>query len=147
MLSSCHVFYTVQRHTKLYKRHIQLLSQIHLRHLRSILGIKWSDRLTNNEVLQRADMPSIETMLLSRQLTWTGHVVRMNDDRLPKAVLYGELWQAKRNVEGHTYVTTTRGTGRRWRAIAVHGVRPSKKKPQKPKPKSNRCRNQTTTPP
>ena len=54
--------------------------------------------VTNNEVLQRADMPSIEAMLLSWQLTWTGHVVRMNDDRLPKTVLYGELWQAKRNV-------------------------------------------------
>ena len=37
-------------------------------------------------------------MLLSRQVTWTGHVVRINEDRLPKAVLYGELWQAKRNV-------------------------------------------------
>ena len=23
---------------------------------------------------------------------------RVNDDRLPKTVLYGELWQAKRNV-------------------------------------------------
>ena len=54
--------------------------------------------MTNNEALQRADMPSIEAMLLSRQLTWTGHVVRMNDDRLPKTVLYGELWQAMQNV-------------------------------------------------
>ena len=57
--------------------------------------------MTNNEVLQRADMPSIEAMLLSQQLTWTGHVVRMNDDRLPKAVLYGELWQAKRIGRPH----------------------------------------------
>ena len=28
---------------------------------------------------------------------------------------------------------STRGTGRRWRTIAVRGLRPSKKEPQKPK--------------
>ena len=82
----------------MYRSHIQRLSEIPLRHLRAILGIKWSDRVPNNEILQRADMPSIETMIPSGQRTWTGHVVRMNDDRQPKAVLYGELWQAKRNV-------------------------------------------------
>ena len=91
------LLYSSETYT-LYRRHIQRLSQIHLRHLRAILGIIWSDWVTSNEVLQRADMPSIEAILLSRQLTWTGHVVWMNDNQLPKAVLYGELWQAKRNV-------------------------------------------------
>ena len=100
--------------------------------------------MTNNEILQCADIPSIEAMLLNSQLTWTGHVVWMNDDRLPKAVLYSELWQAKRKV-GRPHLCymdytklppiSTRGTGRRWRTIAVHVVRPSKKEPQKPKPK------------
>ena len=101
--------YTSETYT-LYRRHNQLLSQIHIRPIRAILGIRWSDRVTKNEVLQRADMPSIEAILLSGQLTWTGHVVRMNDDRLPKK-------------------------GRRWRMTAVHVVRPSKKEPQTPKPK------------
>ena len=89
IILSC-ILYRSETYT-LYIRHNQRLSQIHLRHLRAILGIRWSDRVTNNEALQLADMPSIEAMLLSRQLTWTGHVVRMNDDRLPKTVLYGEL--------------------------------------------------------
>ena len=30
------------------------------------------------------------------QLHWTGHIIRMNDSRLPKAVFYGELSQGKR---------------------------------------------------
>ena len=85
IILSC-LLYSSETYT-LYRRHIQRLSQIHLRHLQAILGIRWSDRVTNNEVLQRADMPSIEAKLLSQQLTWTGHVVRMNDDRLPTAVL------------------------------------------------------------
>ena len=91
MLSSCRVFCTVQRHTRCID---VIFSDCH----RYTYATSWSDRVTNNEVLPRADMPSIEAMLLSRQLTWTGHLVQMNDDRLPKTVLYGELWQAKRNV-------------------------------------------------
>ena len=70
VLSSYYVFCTVQRHTRCID---VIFSDCHRYH-------------------------SIETMLLSRQLIWTCHVVWMNDDRLPKAVLYGELWQAKRNV-------------------------------------------------
>ena len=50
-------------------------------------------------------------------------------------------------LEDHTYATwiaqsdtstppiSTRVTGRRWHTIAVHGVQPSKKEPQKLKPK------------
>ena len=35
----------------LYCRHIKLLEQFHMRSLRSILGIRWQDRITNLEVL------------------------------------------------------------------------------------------------
>ena len=42
---------------------------------------------------------------------------------------------AKWIAQSDTPPISTRGTGRRWRSIAVHGVRPSKKEPQKPKPK------------
>ena len=108
IILSC-LLYSSKTYT-LYSRHIQRLSQIHLRHLRAIFGIRWSDQVTNNEILQHTDMPSIEAVLLNRQITWTGIVVRINDDRLPKK-------------------------GRRWRTIAVHSGRPSKKEPQKPKPK------------
>ena len=106
LVTKCKVYYAIilSHHLYssetyvLYRHHIQRLLQMHLRHLRAILGIRLSDRVTNNEVRQCADMPSIEAMLLSRQLTWTHHIVQMNDDRLPMAVLYGELWQAKQNV-------------------------------------------------
>ena len=34
------------------------------------------------------------------QLEWTGHVIRMTDERLPKKVLYGELQVGKRSQGG-----------------------------------------------
>ena len=75
----------------LYSGHIRLLERFHQRSLRSILRIRWNDFITNVEVLERAEIPSIEAMLLKHQLRWAGHVCRMEDHRLPKIVMYGEL--------------------------------------------------------
>jgi exonuclease III len=78
-----------------YRRHISQLEKFHMRALRSILQIRWQDKVTNLEVLDRADSTSIESMLLKAQLRWTGHVIRMSDERIPKQLFFGEL------AEGH----------------------------------------------
>ena len=59
--------------------------------LSSIMGIHWQDYVTNNEVLEQASLPSVEAMLMLRQLRWAGHVSRRDGTRTPKAVFYGEL--------------------------------------------------------
>ena len=41
-----------------------MLDAFHMRHLRYLMGIKWQDKITNNEVLQRAKMDGIEAMLM-----------------------------------------------------------------------------------
>ena len=63
-----------------YRRHVKMLDAFHMRHLRCLMGIKWQDKITNNEVLQRAKMDGIEAMLMRAQLRWVGHVQRMSDD-------------------------------------------------------------------
>ena len=78
----------------LYRRQVKLLERFHQRCFLSILQIKWQDRKTNTEVLEQANIPSIESMLLSRR--WAGHLARMDDSRMPKAVFYGELRDGKR---------------------------------------------------
>ena len=47
-------------------------------------------------VLERAGIPSMNTLLKQRRMRWLGHVVSMDDGRIPKDLLYGELAQGKR---------------------------------------------------
>ena len=72
-----------------YRRHLRQLERFHQRALRSILEIRWPDKVTNTEVLKRTNCISIEAMLLKSCLRWTGHVIRMEDHRIPKQLLFG----------------------------------------------------------
>ena len=56
--------------------------------------------MTHSEIRSRAGIPSIESMLLHRQLRWLGHVIRMPDSRLPHCVLNGQLRLGHRSVGG-----------------------------------------------
>ena len=62
-----------------------------MRCLRRIANIKWQDIIPNTEVLQRCAQTGIEQHIKRAQLRWSGHLVRMADDRIPKDVFYGEL--------------------------------------------------------
>ena len=65
--------------------------------MRSILGIKWQDYLSNEEVLKRASLLSTESLLLQVQLRRAGHITRMEDVRMPKAVFFSEFQEGKRH--------------------------------------------------
>ena len=80
-----------------YQRHAKRLKHFHTSCLRKLLKIKWQDRILDTEVLKRAGMQSVHTLLKLAQLRWTGHVTRMPDERLPKKILYGELQVGKRS--------------------------------------------------
>ena len=74
----------------------KMLNVFHMRCLRRILGITWQDRVTNKVVLEKADIPSLYTLLKQRRMRWLGHVTRMKDGLIPKDLLYGELTTRKR---------------------------------------------------
>ena len=81
----------------LYRRHVKKLESSHMRTLRSILEINWQDRITNFEVLDRTNSASIESMLIKAQLRWVGHVICMEEFRMKRGLMYGELQLGKRN--------------------------------------------------
>ncbi|CAF1172893.1 unnamed protein product [Didymodactylos carnosus] len=59
--------------------------------LRHILGINWTDHVTNDEVRRLSGQPSIEITLRKRRLQWLGHLLRMPDSRPAKEML---LWES-----------------------------------------------------
>ena len=79
---------------------MKMLEAWNVKSLRCILGVTWRDRLTYQEIYRRTNCCSLESLLGRRQLRWIGHVIRMDDDRLPKQILYGELSTGRRKAGG-----------------------------------------------
>ena len=75
----------------LYTSQEKRLNTFHMKCLRKINGISWKDFVTNSEVLEKANLDSIPTILKQKRLRWLGHVARMEDGRLPKDMLFGDL--------------------------------------------------------
>ena len=82
MLVKCKICRTIVLSTLLYgaeawavyRRQVKKLHAFMTRHLRSIIRITWMDKVINKEIFR-----------------WTGHLMRMSPDRLPKQVLYSRL--------------------------------------------------------
>ena len=60
------------------------LHVFHMRCLRRILGLTWEDEVTKEEVLTRAGITSMATIVKQKRLRWLGHIHRMEDTRIPK---------------------------------------------------------------
>ncbi|XP_072015051.1 uncharacterized protein [Amphiura filiformis] len=69
-----------------------------MRCLRRILCFTWQDHVTNKAVLEKAGILSMFALLSQRRLRWLGHVSRMDDGRIPKDLLYGQLEIGSRPV-------------------------------------------------
>ena len=71
-----------------YQHHAKRLNHFYLSYLRKLLKIKWKDKIPDTEVLKKAGMQSMHTVLKIAQLRWTGHFIKMPDERFPKNVFY-----------------------------------------------------------
>nr|VZH95283.1 unnamed protein product [Spirometra erinaceieuropaei] len=80
--------------------HARRLNHFHLSCLRRILRLKWQDRIPDTDVLERTGILSIYAILRQMQLRWSGHLVRMDDERLPKRLFYGDVATGSRRQGG-----------------------------------------------
>lgn len=76
--------------------HIRRLNAFHHACLRTILGlsrlVQWKERLSSEAVGRLVGVDhDMADIVRKHRLRWLGHVARMNDDRLPKRLLFGEL--------------------------------------------------------
>ncbi|BHF64703.1 hypothetical protein SprV_0200770900 [Sparganum proliferum] len=76
------------------------LYHFHFSRLRRILKLRWLDRISDTDILERTGTVSIYAMLRQLQLWWNGHIVRMDDERLPKRLFYGDVATGSRQQEG-----------------------------------------------
>ena len=76
-------------------RHQRQLERFHQKCLRRVLHVKWQSITPDTDILKKAECLSIEAMVIRIGLCWAGHVVRMEDVRLPKQLFYGELKTGK----------------------------------------------------
>nr|VZI22476.1 unnamed protein product [Spirometra erinaceieuropaei] len=83
-----------------YTKQARRPNHFHLSCLRRILRLNWQNRIPDNEVLERTGILSTYTMLRQMHLRWSGHLVRMDDERLPKRFFYGEVATASRRQGG-----------------------------------------------
>ncbi|BHF76026.1 hypothetical protein SprV_0501912400 [Sparganum proliferum] len=83
-----------------YTKQARRLNHFHLSCLRRILRLNWQDRIPDTDVLERTGILSIYTMLRQMQLRWSGHLVRMDDERLPKRLFYGDVATGSRRQGG-----------------------------------------------
>ena len=95
-------------------RQLHRLNIFHRSCVRAILGVsrtaQWFEQLTNIELARRFGMSEDMVVLLRQRLTrWLGHMARMDDDRAPKCVLFGELPATR----------PCHGPKRRWRDVVL----------------------------
>nr|VZI00949.1 unnamed protein product [Spirometra erinaceieuropaei] len=83
-----------------YTRQARRLNHFHLSCLRRILRLNLQDRIPDTDLLDRTGILSIFSMLIQMQLRWSGHLVRMDDERLPKRLFNGDVATGSRRQGG-----------------------------------------------
>jgi hypothetical protein len=90
--------------------HTRKLNAFHNRCIRTMLGVtrhqQWREHISSGQLAAKFGMSdSISDILMGHRMRWLGHVGRMEEHRLPKQLLFGELRKKR----------PSHGTKKRWR--------------------------------
>ncbi|BHF59363.1 hypothetical protein SprV_0100232000 [Sparganum proliferum] len=90
-----------------YKKQARRLNHFHLSCLRLIQKLRWQGRIQDTDVLERTRTLSLYAMLRQLQLRWSGHLVRIDDKRLPKLLFYEDVATGSRRKKAKSFATRT----------------------------------------
>jgi len=76
-----------------------------MRHLRYILKSAGRTRWPTLEVLDKTGLPSMEDLLIRKNLHWTGFLMRMPSDRHHRQILFSQLPNGLGKEAGHVFGT------------------------------------------
>ena len=62
------------------------------------MGTRLTDRISNSRLYEKSSSTSLFRAIIRERFRWLGYVLRMNDDRLPNVVLFGQHSRAKRKA-------------------------------------------------
>ena len=68
--------------------------------LRKIWRVTWKDKIPNTEILPHCNITSVESIIMASQLRWSGHLARIRDDCVPKALMFELLEEDRRSRGG-----------------------------------------------
>ena len=60
------------------------------------MGISWKDKVSNERVRVQTQLEKIDRIIKERRLRWLGHVLQMDDNRLPRQAVHWHLSSSKR---------------------------------------------------
>ncbi|VDL92699.1 unnamed protein product [Schistocephalus solidus] len=93
------LFYGAEAWT-VYSNQARKLNHFNLNCLHRILKLRWQDRIPDTELLDWTRILIIYAMLRQVQLRWSGHMVRIDDERPPKRLFYGDVAMGVRRQGG-----------------------------------------------
>ena len=63
---------------------VRKLHAFQIKHPRSIMGITWIYHIAYKEILNRANIPSMEQLQMQVTLRWAGRLAHVDDNKLPQ---------------------------------------------------------------
>ena len=77
----------------------------HWRQMRSLLGIRYPDTISNDDLYRRTKSNPISDTVACRRLRMTGHVLRMNTDTPPQVAMSGYFDKGNKAPRGRPRLT------------------------------------------
>lgn len=93
------------------------INHFHTVCLRKLTRIRWQDKIPDTEVLSWVGIPSIHTLLEKAQARWAGHILHMDDQQLPKVLLYFGEWVDGKRAAGWTTPNFNNRLKTTWKAL------------------------------